>query len=317
MAEGGLTSRTLWQRTFGGAEFRSERLLSVGEVVIVPHSQLHGVDVRTGVTRWTFAGQGQTAGLLTPTLSGDTVFVAGFVGGTAAALDAKTGAVLWRREFAQTVFSPSVGTELVIYPLRSDSLPNELVALDRVTGEIRWRSTLPDSVGWPSGANAGGAIIGDRTIVATLLGRVSAFRLTDGELLWTRNSGNPSRAWYTSQPMVLGDVAIIMRTGDGDLQAWSRDGELEWTAPLGDGRATLQFSPRPCGVTICFARGQVSIIDPQGRILWMDGGGSGAIFLSNVTASDDGIMYAGVYFNASRRGRIRAFRPPVQVGATR
>ncbi len=84
-------------------------------VVPVPHSKLNGVDVRTEVTRWTFAGWQQSAGSLTPTLSGDAVLVAGFVGGTAAALEANTGAVLWRREFAQTVISPSVGTEIMIW----------------------------------------------------------------------------------------------------------------------------------------------------------------------------------------------------------
>ncbi|MBL0940272.1 MAG: PQQ-like beta-propeller repeat protein [Gemmatimonadaceae bacterium] len=308
-----MTGRSLWQLPFSGAEFRAERLLNVGDMVIVPHFLLHGVDIRTGARRWTFGGGGSSAGVLTPTIAGDTVFVAGYTGGTAAALNARTGEVLWRREFEYTVYHPSVTSDLALYPLRRIAGPSFLVALDRGTGEERWRVQVPDSQGVGNGIISGGAVLGDRTVLGTSHGMVLAVRLSDGVLLWTAGGDGEMNRAYFSQPLAWQGISVMLRTADGVFEGRSPvDGQLLWSTALG---SSVMYSPRPCGEYFCHAAGRTLVLDKGGNVLWADGGGSGAIYLSNVTVAPDGIMYAGVYYNAPQRGYVRAFRSGVSIGS--
>ena len=142
--------RIVWQTKFP-VEFRSERLLRVGNTLIVANLALHGVDARTGAVTWTYGGTGGDAGIVTPGLSGDTVYVAGYLGGDAAALEAATGRVLWQAQIQQTVFCPTITESLALYPTRNLGQSGALVALDRLTGEERWRRVLPDSANFPGG----------------------------------------------------------------------------------------------------------------------------------------------------------------------
>ncbi len=303
--------RIVWQTKFP-VEFRSERLLRVGNTLIVANLALHGVDARTGAVTWTYGGTGGDAGIVTPGLSGDTVYVAGYLGGDAAALEAATGRVLWQAQIQQTVFCPTITESLALYPTRNLGQSGALVALDRLTGEERWRRVLPDSANFPGGTVYGGAVAGDRVVLGTYTSRVLALSLADGALRWEQVGGSPTTAPYHAAPRVTGSNVLFTR-GDAVLEGRSAaDGTLQWSLKIG---GSLTSTPSPCAPYLCLAQGRVWIIDPSGKIVWAFGGGSEIVFLSNVVVDADGVMYAGVV-RANRTGGVRAFRPPVAVGAT-
>ena len=303
--------RIIWQNQFP-REFRSERLLRVGNTLIVANLALYGVDARTGAVQWTYGGSGGDAGVVTPGLSGDTVFVAGYLGGDAAALDAATGRVLWQAQIQHAVFRPTITESLALYPTRQVGRAGALVALDRTTGEERWRRVLPDSSNFPGGTLFGGDVAGDQVILGTSTSRVLALNLADGALRWEQIGGSPSTAPYYAAPVVTGTTVMFTR-GDAVLEVRSvADGTLQSSVKIG---GSLTSTPSRCAPYLCLAQGRVWIIDPTGKIVWAYGGGSEIVFLSNVVVDSDGVMYAGVV-RANRTGGIRAFRPPVAVGAT-
>src|SRR5690606_31226923 len=140
-------------------------IVAAGSRLIVPHAQLHGLDATTGALLWTYQGVDGRAGINAPVVSGDTVFVADY-GGRAAALDAASGAVIWDVDVGEVLFTPSLSADLVLYGTRGfmggpgigPLGAGHLIALDRATGEERWRVALPDSAGFPrsGGATNGG-----------------------------------------------------------------------------------------------------------------------------------------------------------------
>jgi hypothetical protein len=57
------------------------------------------------------------------------------------------------------------------------------------------------------------------------------------------------------------------------------------------------------------------VVDTSGREVWAYGGLNQAVFLSNVSVAEDGLMYAGVVYGTNDT-RLIALRPPVRVGPT-
>jgi len=155
------TGKLVWERNLR-AELRADRLVRYRDVVVVSTIELVGLDIRTGVERWRFSGAQQQAGALNPQLSGDTLFVPGFVGGEASAINANTGIPYWRVTLGEVVREPTVGADLVIFATRSASAARAtLVALDRSTGIERWRRPMPSEFSSPGGASTAGVIVGN------------------------------------------------------------------------------------------------------------------------------------------------------------
>ena len=304
-----------WRRQLS-AVIKIERLLLSGDVVVVPGLTLFALDARTGVVRWTRFGADSTDGTITPALAGDTLFVPGFTGQTATALDVRTGVPFWSVALGKTVLMPTVTDSLVLFPLRfaeSAAVPEELVALDRRDGHVRWRHAFRDSLGVRGGALVGGAVVDDRVIVGTNIETVVALRLSDGALLWEVIAGGPRQGGYGRSALRVGTQVILHRANGVMESREATDGQLAWS--LANNGRLGSFAVQRCGAELCRADGRLRVVDTSGREVWAYGGLNQAVFLSNVSVAEDGLMYAGVVYGTNDT-RLIAFRPPVRVGPT-
>ncbi len=225
-----------WQRQFQG-EFRSERLLRVGSVLIVPHFALHGVDVHTGALLWTYGGVGGDAGVITPEISGDRVFVAGYsvlpdsanyqggavFGGVVVddrvilgtftsrvlALRVSDGAFLWERV---------AGNPATAFIVSQPRFFGGLVALLRGDGVLEGRSVADGSVQWST--ILGGSLVYSPSTCSPFLcfanGRVWIIDTT-GKIVWAFGGGSEivflSNVAVDSDGIMYAGIVKTNRTG--------------------------------------------------------------------------------------------------------
>lgn len=307
------TGRMLWEQPVGNTIARAERLLHTSGVIIVPYHTLYGLDARNGAIRWTYGSSGEV-GKLSPAVAGDTVFVANDPLGSVSALDARTGATLWSRSVAMTVYAPVIAGQLVIYPIRVAGEGNDvLLALDRRTGVERWRQSLAGSGAYADDMTMWGAgVSSDGVIVSTVLGRLLAFRLSDGSPLWQTTLSSPNTPRIAGPPLIF-DGQIVLSGGPDTLESRSlQDGRLLWKTSLD---AVVSRPPTRCGSYLCVSDRLLWILDRTGKIIWTEGDSPGFQFMSAVTVDGEGIMYVHLTL-PELRAVVRAFRPPVRLGSS-
>lgn len=312
-----------WQRKFLGP-FTGLSLVRNGTRIIVPEYELHAVDAQTGALLWTYGGVTGTAGVNTPAVSGDTIFAADQASGVAVALSAVTGEEYWSVDLGEALFTPSLAEGLVLYgtrgflggPRMGPYGAGHLIALDRSTGEERWRFPLPDdpALSGTGGSTNGGLVVGDRVIVGGRASRVYAVRLSDGALLWEQPGGDPvTGGWYTHAGLLMDGNAVLIR-GDGIVEARSPDdGAVVWETRIS---STDTQAPVSCSPYLCTALGRVWVINASGEVVWAHGGGSsGTTYMSAPATDSNGRLFIGAVRGGTDT-EFRALRPPVQIGAT-
>jgi outer membrane protein assembly factor BamB len=167
----------------------------------------------------------------TPTVDGGLVYALGQFGDLVC-VEAATGAEKWRRNFAKDFKGRSGGWNYTESPLIDGEklicTPGgpeaTLVALDKKTGEVIWKSALGDTAGYSSAvvSTAGGI----RQYVQLTANGVVGVSAKDGKLLWRyeklgRNVAN------IPTPIILGDQ-VFCTAGygkGGALLTLSRDGD--------------------------------------------------------------------------------------------
>jgi outer membrane protein assembly factor BamB len=134
------------------------------------------------------------------TVDGSRVFVVG-LRGQLWALDAPTGAVLWKR-FVSVDSTPSVANGIVYVYSRRDP-PIYLTAFREDTGELLWRGELGSGrlYGYPNGPSIANGVV----YAGSLAGALVAFDATDGTRLWD----------YRTHKNVLGSPVVV----DGKVYA--------------------------------------------------------------------------------------------------
>lgn len=124
--------------------------------------RLYVVDLATGKPVWSFDTKAWVHGA--PAVSDGVVFVGNY-DGECFALDEATGAMRWKYTVERDatfpvpvtlVGSPAVADGLVYF---TSNVPTFVVALDAVTGELRWRTEHPGSMIYSSPAVANGLVI--------------------------------------------------------------------------------------------------------------------------------------------------------------
>lgn len=141
------------------------------------------------------------------------VVIAISFGGRIVAIDERTGARLWQREFGGEQ-TPWVAKDFV-YVLSSD---NELVALNRETGVIRWVTALDrytdkdrdEKILW-----SGPVMAGKRLLLAGTDGRLLEVVPETGQLLAQSRIGGS-----VALPPVVADKTLYLLTEDGTLRAF-------------------------------------------------------------------------------------------------
>lgn len=194
---------------------------------------------RDGATRWEHAyeakvpedfstdfGRGPNA---TPLLADGRLFTLGFTGALFA-LDAKDGAVLWKKSIPEMngtklIFgysaSPLAYKDMLILSLGGDG--QAVVALDQKTGAVRWKSqTFENTYSSPVLVEIGGST----ELVAVMSKEIVGLDPEDGRLLWTFPLRNQ---WDTHvfTPVSLGDGRLFVSSfQQSHLLRLTRAGEL-------------------------------------------------------------------------------------------
>ena len=131
----------------------------------------------------------------TPTIDGDKVYALG-ASGDLACVDLKTGNLLWSKNILQEFDADNIswgisesvlidGDRLICTPGGQEA---SMVALDKRTGDVIWRASVPDN---PSAAYASPIVVevgGVRQYVNFTSSAVVGIRAGDGEFLWQNQS---------------------------------------------------------------------------------------------------------------------------------
>lgn len=225
------TGTLLWEVDMPTNAALSDNAVSGSTVYVGSRNhRVLALDAATGSQRWvadlsggsTF--EGITKGI---SVAGDTAFVAitsylnasgGRRRGMVAALDARTGAQLWRYETPDSSSgadaAPALAPTTIIV---SDLTGAGTFALDRATGVLAWRTpALPGRFG-PS---ASAVVIGDLAYVGSNDAGVYALRAASGDEVWRRTTG----ASIVGIERCGGTLLLAYIDGGSDIRA------------LGDGR---------------------------------------------------------------------------------
>ncbi|MEK9843341.1 PQQ-binding-like beta-propeller repeat protein [Thalassospira sp.] len=222
-----LTGETLWNHRGAaeGAAFIGGASPAVDQgVVISAYStgEMYALRVENGQVIWSdaLAGAGRTDAVSAiadirglPVIDNDLV-IATSNSGLTVAIDLRTGYRVWELE-AGGIQSPWVAGDYV-YLLTNT---NDLIALRRKTGQVKWVTVLPrfvdpedqeEPIVW-----TGPVLVGDRLIVGNEQGEVMTVSPYSGDILGKDELSGP----ITLPPSVAGD-SLYFLTADADLIAY-------------------------------------------------------------------------------------------------
>lgn len=162
------------------------------------------------------------------------------------ALDATTGDICWQVKLDEPHYlmdwgaaaSPIVFEDLVIF-CQDDDLSPFLLAVDKQTGQVRWRTERAEML-------AGYAIpvvcevAGRKELVVAGTGKLKAYDPSTGQELWTCNT--LVRTIMTS-PVVRDGVAYLSVQSYGDTDRVLKSALLEWKDTNQDGKLTRAEIP--------------------------------------------------------------------------
>lgn len=229
----------VWKATGVGSGFSTvsvvgDKVFTLGNKGNLTH--VFALDRATGMLLWS-AEVGRAGGNLgcTPTVDGDRLYAVGQQGDLVC-LAVADGKLIWKKNF-KTDFggncggwsyteSPLVdGEKLVCTPGAKDAT---LVALNKKTGEVIWKSAVPSrevTAGYSSIVIA--EVGGIRQYVQLIAGGVVGVAAKDGKFLWKYEKFSSNTANIPT-PIVLGDH-IFCAAGYG------KGGALLHLVPTGDG----------------------------------------------------------------------------------
>lgn len=170
----------------------------------------------------------------TPTVDGERLYVV-TPHGQLACLDSTTGKPLWQKHLVDDLggkkgdswgYSESVlidGQRLICTPGGSEAT---MVALDKATGELVWKSVWPDDRGAAHASIVVSEVGGTRVYVQTTAGGTIGVRAADGKLLWTYPIERTTAV--IPNPIVRGDLVFL-------VAGYKRGGALLRQVPGADG----------------------------------------------------------------------------------
>jgi outer membrane protein assembly factor BamB len=212
-------------QTFGGTN-----VVLAGDLVVFGDSYVHAFDRSTGERRWTFTGfdsatfTGGSPGFFRLASDGSHIF-AGSMNGRAYALNVADGSSLWETqvgsEFGDAVRDAYVSGGTVYYIIQGGPPPfaGDVVALDAVTGDARWRySTVaahPDELS-PLGPVA---VIGSTVAFGDINGSVHGVDAATGESLWDAPAAAGEEGQRHGRWLVAVGDELLAIGGSGDITA--------------------------------------------------------------------------------------------------
>ena len=155
--------------------------------------------------------------------------------GTAYALDADSGKVLWERSIGRLNASSPTYSKHRLYIV--NLVPGHIVKLDAKTGKVIWKHSLPGR------AESSPVVIGRTVYFGCEDGNLYALSTISGNVRWATQLGGPvkSAPAYYGGTLYVGDYGGYMNAVD------AKTGKLKWqTSSLGQGFGTSgQFYSTP------------------------------------------------------------------------
>ncbi|HEX2774676.1 MAG TPA: PQQ-binding-like beta-propeller repeat protein [Micromonosporaceae bacterium] len=222
-----------------------------------------------------------------------------------AALDAATGAVLWRHEGSAEAWT-SAGHLLMSFPAgpaadgESGRYRHILRAVSSHTGDVLWSAEVPAGALWTHRYD------GDRVALLALIlpgGRIELRDPNTGTLVRAGQIAAPSPGHPAElSAEIVGDLLLVRERAA--VAAYPLDRlDLRWRLPLQDGDNSW---PTSCDDALCFIdeRGGLRNVDPQtGRVRWSDRR------WMNVLGTVDGSLLVGEHDPRTDGVRVVALDP--------
>lgn len=202
----------------------------------------------------------------TPAADGERVYfyfsTLGFV-----ALDARTGAEVWRHDLGKPAYlmdwgaasSPILHNGLLIF-CQDDDLTPWAVALDAANGSLRWKTPRPDMLAGyalPVICEAGGKA----ELVIAGTGKIKGYDPATGVELWTCNS--LVRTIMTS-PVVHEGIIYVAVQSYGDATRTLKHALLEWLDTNQDGKLARAEAPKEFHARFDLSdKNRNALIDPE------------------------------------------------------
>ncbi|MCW1932588.1 outer membrane protein assembly factor BamB family protein [Pararhodobacter zhoushanensis] len=313
----------IWSTTIGTGDTRRGRLTTDP---VVADGRVYTLDAAARVQATSTAGavlwstdltaprdRGTSASGGSLAVSGGRVYVTSAYA-FLAALDAATGAEIWRVDFdAPLTGSPAVNGNNV-YVTAIDS---SMWSLNAATGRIDW--TLPGTPALTTVARGSApAIAGDAVIFPTQAGELTAVRRSNGGRMWTTvAAGRRTGAALASIPALTGDPVI-----DGNrLYAANQSGRV-FAIDVRSGE-TLWTSPEGANDPVWPVGGSVFLVSDQNRLMRLDASDGSLIWAQDlplytsdrvrrrlaIYPQNGPVLAGGKLWVASGDGVLRGFDP--------
>ena len=205
------------------------------------------------------------------------------------ALDAATGALIWRREITHAVRDQLVlaGNNVII----GDGIGGGVYALDATTGRQRWRVSSGAVLGL---AATDGVVYAGFAIKSHTTGGVTALSADRGQMVWTVEFG---RKLDTTGGLTVSRGVVYVTTSHGEIYAFrAADGRRLWR--IAGRNVTFGLAPPVVASGVVYASSGnktpvlYAVHAATGRGLWYRALGAAAF--PAYLAVADGVVYAGL-----------------------
>jgi alcohol dehydrogenase (cytochrome c) len=129
---------------------------------------------------------------------------------------------VWQARSVEKFETTALVVDGILYTVQA---PNDVYALDAVTGRIFWTlpyTPAPEARPCCGRVNRGLAILGDTLYMGTFDAHLLAIDATNGKILWNKTVGSAAdRYAITHAPLIVKDKVIVgMAGGDGPIRSY-------------------------------------------------------------------------------------------------
>jgi len=284
-----------------------------GDAVLVAGWHVYALDRTTGSIRWTFAPDDDFSATSALALAGSAVISAGGINGYLYSVDAASGALRWRVDLDEQLFSPVV-VDGVIY-VGGRRVVDEhgglgvghLWAVDSETGAVRWSVWVGDpSLTFVGGAVGRAAVAGDLVLTAGVTGTVIAVDRATGQTRWQKSFGEEG---HSAGVVILDSIAIVASWSGRVRGLDLTSGLVRWEAEVG---STVTWSATSGGGMAFLNPGVLYAYTADGSRVWEYGGRREALYFSTPATYHDGLLYvaANNALAGASGGGLFALRSP-------
>jgi outer membrane protein assembly factor BamB len=279
------SGRVNWRRVTGesGDQTMGSEVILTNDLLVVGDYNVLGVDARSGGIRWRFVpAEGYGPGIYLGPDVEDGLAYAGSPANTVYAIDVENGRARWstriETEATVTVHQPHICRNLAIagYTRFAESTTGGIVALDRRSGTLKWRTEFPGATTGSTRYAGGPLCMGKRVAVAVGDGTIYGLDVDTGSVMWKlppvpRDTGStPDNEIQDYRPLVHVNGSLIAGSLTGQVTAYDVTSTNHlWTWSAGGGSVALRMRVDRHTVYVPHMDGLLTALDARnGREEW-------------------------------------------------